>query len=260
MVQPDKYLEVAAHPALRASGALARIWPAWLPSLVGWQHEQLGEAGLQAERLAPYTTLVLAVLGHLPEQDRQGRPIAHRARLSPKATAARVDLHNALQDRMRDGGDLADMRELAAKAVSQICKLALVLHVAAHPDVLRQPDSDIDAATWTAAHCIGLWFLDEAVRVQRAAVEDPLLETARRTLAWLAQRDAATITARTLSLYGPRPRPDAKTASAVLDMLEDLGWVRAEAVPGRRKPLYRRHPDLAEGRTAQSSGDGPFAP
>jgi len=27
LVQPDKYLEAAAHPALRASGALARIWP-----------------------------------------------------------------------------------------------------------------------------------------------------------------------------------------------------------------------------------------
>jgi hypothetical protein len=85
------------------------------------------------------------------------------------------------------------MRDVAAKAVTRICKLALVLHVAANPGVLRQPDSQIEAATWAAAHCIGLWFLDEAVRVQRAAVEDPLLETARRTLAWLCRRDEATV-------------------------------------------------------------------
>jgi hypothetical protein len=95
-----------------------------------------------------------------------------------------------------------------------IGKRALVLHVAAEPGVLRQPVSEIDADTWAApaaAHGIGLWFLDEAVRVQRTAVEDLLLETARRTLAWLGRRDEATVTTRTLSLYGPRPRPDAKT-------------------------------------------------
>jgi hypothetical protein len=234
MVQPDKYLQVAAHPALRASGALARIWPAWLPSMVGRQHERLGEPGLDADRLAPYSALVLDVLAHVPEQDRHGRPIPHRARLSAEAAEARVDLHNGLQDRMGDGGDLTDVRDIAAKAVSQIAKLALVLHVAATPGVLPEPVSEIEGSTWAAAHCIGLWFLDEAVRVQRAAVEDPLLETARRTLAWLGRRDEATVTTRTLSLYGPRPRPDAKTASAVLELLEDLGWLRAEPMPGRR--------------------------
>jgi len=138
------------------------------------------------------------------------------------------------------------MRDIAAKAVSQICKLALVLHVAAKPGVLRRPDSELDAGTWAAAHGIGLWFLDEAVRVQRAAVEDPLLETARRTLAWLGRRDEATVTTRTLSLYGPRPRPDAKVASAVLELLEDLRWLRAEPMPGRGKPQFRTHPKLVE--------------
>ena len=187
------------------------------------------------------------VLAHVPDQDGYGRAIPHQARLGTEATEARVDLHNLLQDRMADGGDLADVRDIAAKAVSQICKLALVLHIAADPSVLRQPVSEIDAGIWAAAHCIGLWFLEEAVRVQRAAVEDPTLETARRTLDWLRRRDEQTISARTLSLYGPRPRPDAKMASAVLELLEDLGWLRAESTPGRRKPQYRRHPTLLAG-------------
>jgi hypothetical protein len=244
MVQPDKYLEVTANPALRASGALARIWPAWLPSMVGKQHERLGEPGMHSDRLATYSCLVLDVLGHLPDQDRHGRPIPHQARLSSEATEARVDLHNELQDRMGDDGDLVDMRDVAAKAVTQICKLALVLHVAANPGLLRQPHSEIDAATWAAAHCIGLWFLDEAVRVQRAAVEDPLLEAARRTLAWLGRKDDRTVTTRTLTLYGPRPRPDAKVAKSVLELLEDLGWLKSELVHGRRKPVYHVHPAL----------------
>jgi hypothetical protein len=255
MVQPDKYLEVAANPALRASGALARIWPAWLPSMVGRQHERLGEPGMHGDRLGPYSALVLDVLRHVPDQDRHGRPSPHQARLNSRAIGARIDLHNGLQNRMSDGGDLADMRDIAAKAVTQICKLALVLHVATNPDVLRQPHSEIDAAIWTAAHCIGLWFLDEAVRVQRAAVEDPLLETARRTLAWLGRRDEATITMRTLSLYGPRPRPDAKVAKSALELLGDLGWLRSEPVRGRRKAVYHVHPALRERQSPNTRAD-----
>ena len=151
MVQSDKYLAVAARPALRASGALARIWPVWLPSMAGRQHEQLGEPGLAAERLAPYSALVLEVLAHAPERDGQGHAVPHQAQLSGEVAEARVDLHNLLQDRMADDGDLAEVRDIAAKAVSQICKLALVLHIAADPGVLRQPDSEIDIGTWAAS-------------------------------------------------------------------------------------------------------------
>ena len=244
MVQPDKYLEAAAHPALRASGALARIWPAWLPSMVGRQHEQLNEPGLSAGQLAPYAQLVREILAHAPRRDGVGRPLAHLARLGADAAEARVDLHNLLQDRMADGGDLTDVRDIASKAVSQVCKLALVLHVAADPAVLQESNSEIGSAVWAAAHCAGLWFLEEAVRVQRSASEDPTLEAARRTLSWLRREPREAIAARTLCLYGPRPRPDAKAAAAVLDLLEDLGWLRMAPATGRRKPLYRLHPLL----------------
>jgi hypothetical protein len=244
MVQPDKYLEAAAHPALRASGALARIWPAWLPSMVGRQHERPNEPGLSTAQLTPYARLVRAILTHEPRRDGSGRPLPHLVRLSADAAEARVDLHNLLQDRMADGGDLTDVRDIASKAVSQVCKLALVLHVAAHPAALQEPGSEIGSAVWAAAHCAGLWFLEEAVRVQRSASEDPILEAARRTLSWLRREPREAIAARTLCLYGPRPRPDAKAAAAVLDLLEDLGWLRMEPTAGRRKPLYRLHPAL----------------
>nr|VFJ42641.1 MAG: Protein of unknown function (DUF3987) [Candidatus Kentron sp. FM]VFJ43369.1 MAG: Protein of unknown function (DUF3987) [Candidatus Kentron sp. FM]VFK05516.1 MAG: Protein of unknown function (DUF3987) [Candidatus Kentron sp. FM] len=54
MLQPDKYLEVARHPALRASGALARIRSVWLPSLVGARLEEPEEPGLNGFILEEY--------------------------------------------------------------------------------------------------------------------------------------------------------------------------------------------------------------
>ena len=46
MVQPDKYLEAAGNSTLRASGALARIWPVWLRSMVGTRLESEDDQGL----------------------------------------------------------------------------------------------------------------------------------------------------------------------------------------------------------------------
>ncbi|WPL11954.1 MULTISPECIES: DUF3987 domain-containing protein [Thiorhodovibrio] len=182
MLAPDQYLKVAAHPVLRACGMLARIWPVWLSSPTGSPYEQrVGDAELDRPLLSGYAKRVVGLLDVSPihADNDQDRP--HQARLTREAAQARTELHNALQDRMAAAGDLADVRDIAARAVSQICKVALVLHLFTHPEVLRDPVSDIDGPTWAAARDIGLWFLDEAVRIQRAAVENPLIESPMRT-------------------------------------------------------------------------------
>lgn len=245
LVQPDKYLEAATHPALRASGALARIWPVWLPSRVGQRIEAPDEAGLNDLAMQPFTALVRRLLDHTPPDDPEtGRPAPHRASLSPEAAEARRLFHNAAEAMMGEGGELADVADIASKAISQTAKLAIILHLAASPEVIARPSSQIDAATWAAAQTIGTWFLTEAVRVQRLADEDPALDAARRVLRWLKTEARATVTTSDLMTIGPRPRPKARQAAETLDNLEDLGWLRAETAPGKRRPVYRVHPNL----------------
>jgi hypothetical protein len=83
--------------------------------------------------------------------------------------------------------------------------------------------------------------------VQRQADEHPALEAARRVLRWLKAEPRATVTARDLTHYGPRPRLAARQATEILDTLEDLGWLRAETAPGKRRPVYRVHPSVTHG-------------
>ncbi|SDX47148.1 DUF3987 domain-containing protein [Thiocapsa roseopersicina] len=245
LIQPDKFLEAAAHPALRSSGALARIWPVWLPSLVGTRIEAPDEAGLSGEAMAPFNALIRRLLSHNPPEDEDGRPAPHRATLSPAAAEARRLYHNAIEQLMGEGGELSDVRDIAAKAVSQTAKLALVLHLAADAEILSRPASAIDAATWATAQAIGTWFFEEAVRVQRLADEDPALDAARRVIRWLAAERRQTVNTTDLMQTGPRPRPKAREAIATLDLLEDFGWVRAQTEPPKRRPIYLVHPKLA---------------
>lgn len=102
-------------------------------------HERQGAFAVMSGEGRP---VLDAILG---KYSGDNRLIPHQARLGSEAVVGRVAVHNALQDRMADTGDLADVRDIVAKAVSQMCKLALVLHLAAQPELMCEPVSDIDA-------------------------------------------------------------------------------------------------------------------
>ena len=129
------------------------------------------------------------------------------------------------------------MRDIAAKAVSQTCKLALVLHIAENHTVLNTPESTISANTWAVAQALGTYHLTEAVRVQRLADEDTSLEPARRVVRWIQREGLKEVTTTRLTQQGPRPRLKAKQAGEVLGLLEDYGYLQGatytrEANPG----------------------------
>ena len=242
MVQQGKYLEAASHPALRDSGALARIWPVWLPTMAGSRIERADDAGLNIDRLTGFNRMVRDVLNHQPEKNQAGHAIPHKAHLSPEAAAARREFHNAIEASMAEAGELADVRDIASKAVSQTCKLALVLHIAEQHNRLSLPESTISLETWAVAQALGTWHLSEAVRVQRLADEDTSLEAARRVLRWIARDRLTEISTTLLTQQGPRPRLKANQAGAVLDMLEACGYLMANKPDGRRKPVYKVNP------------------
>jgi hypothetical protein len=256
MVQPDKYLEAAGHPSLRESGALARIWPVWLPPMAGTRFESEDEPGLDPFAMEGYQKLLRSVLDHdgLPEWLCEPQP--HRARLSSEAARARRAFHNRVERSMAAGCDYEDAKGIASKAVSQTAKLALVLQIAENPGVLDHMDSEISGATWNAAQALGQWFLNEAVRVQRMADEDGMVEHARRNLKWILRGGLESVTSMKLTQIGPRPRLKATEADKVLDMLADHGYLRAEGKAGRRKPVFYVNPALLSQISHFSQGSG----
>jgi hypothetical protein len=214
MIQPDKYLQVARHPNLRASGALARIWPVWLPSMVGTRMEAEGEAGLNTRAMQGYNALVTGLLATIRDQ-------SHRVTLSPGAAELRREFHNNIESMMLEGEELADVRDIASKATSQAVKLALVLHVASHQTISDQDTSVIDTDTMSRAIHLGAYFLHQSVSSQRHADEDAQLAPARRILEWMHKTGKERLSFSEIQQYAPRPRLSAKELITVMELLAD---------------------------------------
>ena len=193
---------------------------------------------------AGYNRIAYALLNHEPATDDSGRAIPHRAILSSEAQTMRRELHNAIEAMMVDDGDLADCRDIASKATSQIVKLALVLHLADRPELIQQPESEVSATTWQAAQAIGVYHLNEAVRVQRVADEDPMLRMARKLLAWIQRERLTEVTGRQVQRTAPRPRPkNAEEARKVLGLLCDHHHLMRVDQGRGRSDLYRVNPE-----------------
>lgn len=235
MIQPDKYLQAARHSALRASGALARIFPVWLPSLVGTRLEEQNEAGLNGKALGAYNAMVRSLLDVQLDQP-------HRVTLSPEAAEHRRQFHNAIEVMMGHEGEYADVRDIASKATSQTVKLALVIHLAMNPGHLRNQSSELSLESMRRAAALGLYFLQQAVASQRSADEDNALAPARRVLEWMIkERDTkgkSLFTFADIQQRSPRPRPTAKELIGIMDVLVDHSQVDEEATDGKH-PNYR---------------------
>jgi hypothetical protein len=223
MVQPDKYQEVASHPSLRESGALARIWSIHLPSLVGTRFEEEDEAGLNALIMDKYNHMIKTILdAQPPETDNKQ---VHKVMLSEEVIKARRLFHNQIEKMMATGDKLEDVRDIASKTVSQTVKMAHILHIADNPVVLNQAESIINIDTWVKAKALGKFHLNEAVRIQRAAIEDMSIVYAKKLIDWIKKRQLKEVSSREVQQNGPRPRPKTSEATVVLNILCEYGYL-----------------------------------
>lgn len=250
MVQPDKYKQMAGHQALKDSGLVARIWPARLKPMIGQQTEHEGELGLQEALMNPYWALVDDVLHHEPKKDGAGHIIPHRAVLNREASELRRQFHNNLQGQMKEGGELSDVRSIAAKFTSQTAKLALILHCAGDTTRMMIPNSEINGDTWRAAQAIAEYYLTHSVVESRTAEEDVAIEKARRLLDWIkrllpnSENEDRRLTRAMILQSSPRPRPTAKELDGIIGILEDFSYVRKSDEKLAGKLIYAVNPGI----------------
>jgi len=222
MVQPDKYQEVASHPSLRESGALARIWSIHLPSLVGTRFEEENETGLDAVIMDQYNHMIKTILDAKPLEE-DGKSL-HKVFLSKEAQQARRIYHNEIESMMAVGSELEDVRDIASKNVSQTVKMAQILHIADNPELLNQTESVIEINTWIRAQRLGVFHLNEAVQIQRCAIEDKNIAYARKILSWIIKHQHSEITARTIQ-QNVRPKTNVENVKSTLAILCDHDYL-----------------------------------
>jgi putative DNA primase/helicase len=244
MVQPEAlrgFLE-RAGTLPRGSGFIARFLIAWPASTQGTRSYRMAPESMPAvERFGARVgdLLEMPLLTHADG----GLQPAELA-LSPAAHAAWVQAHDRIERALASGGDLADIRDVAAKAAENIARLAALFHVLA-----QGPIGVIDAADINAAEDVISWHLHEARRLLSDLDTSTELAAAIRLDNWLIAEARRTGSHRiaTNRVYrcGPSPVRDAKDMKTALATLAERR--RARMVEDGRRRFVEVNPMLIGG-------------
>jgi putative DNA primase/helicase len=144
-----------------------------------------------------------------------------------------VQAHDRIERALASGGELADIRDVAAKAAENIARLAALFHLLAHG-----PVGVIDAADLTAGEAVIRWHLHEARRLLSDLDTPTDLAAAIRLDDWLiaeARRsDIHRIPTTRVYQFGPSCVRDAKAMKTALATLSERGRARVEEAGKRR--------------------------
>jgi putative DNA primase/helicase len=225
MVQPEAlrgFLE-RAGTLPRGSGFIARFLIAWPASTQGTRGYRVAPATMPAVDRFGARVRELLEMPLLTHADGGLQPA--ELALSPAAHAAWVQAHDRIERALASGGELSDIRDVAAKAAENIARLAALFHVLAHG-----PVGVIDTDDVHAASNVIRWHLYEARRLLSDLDISTDLAAAIRLDNWLIAEARRSSNHRipTPRVYqrGPSCVRDAKTMKTALATLADRGRAR----------------------------------
>jgi replicative DNA helicase len=242
-IQPQVLLDIARRPALRGRGLLARILYCLPPDNVGFRRI---DADPVAEGIAgTYRQKVTALALSLADWTDPAALI-----LTPEARKLLAEYQEEIEPRLRaEGGDLADVRDWAAKLAGATVRIAGLLHLA--DDLERGWANPVSQDTMRQAIDLGRYFTEHARAAFRQMGMDPLISDAETLLAWIKRTRSAEFSKRDLFRGVQNDRfKKAIDVDEPLALLVDHGYVRAvqSSAPGKTgrpaSPRYESHPEL----------------
>lgn len=233
MVQPEAlrgFLE-RAGTLPRGSGFIARFLIAWPASTQGTRGYRPAPATMPAVEGFGLRIRELLDTPLCAHADGGLQPI--ELALSHPAHAAWVQAHDRIERALASGGELADIRDVAAKAAENIARLAALFHVLTHG-----PVGVIDGDDIAAAASVINWHLHEARRLLSNLDTPTNLAAAIRLDNWLIaearRRGDRSIPTSRVYQFGPSCVRDAKAMKTALATLSERGRARMEEDGPRR--------------------------
>jgi hypothetical protein len=221
MVQPDAAVNFLADATLRDQGLLSRMLVAAPDSIAGTRiyreptpEDDAAIRAYGARILTMLETPQPQVDGKQNELEPRGLP------LSAAAAAAWRQFYDHVERQCGAGGDLAGVKDFAAKAAEHAARVAGVMAM-----VDSVAAKEIDADAMENALALADWYVNEATRLQQAARTDPRLLAAQRLLEWLRERGDDEIEFRDIVRLGPSAIRTKAAADAALAILMAHGWV-----------------------------------
>jgi putative DNA primase/helicase len=213
----------------RGSGFLARFLVAWPESTQG--HRPFTEPPAQWPHLAAFHRRISEILNQPVPIGEDGQ--LSQLSLSQEAKAAWVEYHDTIEAELRDGGELYDVRDAAAKAAENAARLAALFQVFEHGIGAISLDSFERAGRIVAWHLSESWrFFGElalpAELADAARLDTWLIEHCRREQTHMVGKNTA-------RQYGPLR--DGGRLDAAIRELEALDRLRLEK-DGKRLTIH----------------------
>jgi hypothetical protein len=223
-VQPDLLRGLAERPGFRGRGLLARFLYSLPPSLVGRRQPGAPPVlpaladryAVELQTLAASLTTPAGLAGDGPTM----------LTLTPEAGELLLDFERRLEPRLAPAtGDLAHLADWAAKLTGATCRIAGLLHLAAHlRDGWAQP---VSADTLAGAIRLAGYLTEHALAVFDLMGADPRTDDARWLLDWIARTSTKQFTRRDAHRAAPRGRfRKATDLDPPLALLEEHGYLR----------------------------------
>ena len=238
-VQPTVLREMAAKPAMRERGILARFLMTIPRDLVG--NRDMTPDLVPEDVLRDYTATLAALTASLAEWV---DPLAMR--LTPAALKLHTEWRAEFEPRLKAGtGDLEALRDWAAKLPGAAARIAGLLHLAANPDPEIAIKASVSEDTMRCALAQANYWAEHAMAAFGAMRAHARTEDARAVLEWIGDRQRLTL--RDVHRGMQRRFATAQDALATLTFLEDHGYMRRlpdlDASRRGRKPVaYEVHP------------------
>jgi putative DNA primase/helicase len=217
----------------RGTGFLARFLVAWPESTQG--NRPFTEAPPNWPHLAAFHRRIAAILANPVPMDEDGALSPAMLTLSPEAKAAWVAFHDAIEEELRSGGELYDVRDVASKSADNAARLAALFQIFEHG-----MGGAVGLPAFEGASRIATWHLSESRRFfGELALPDELADAVRLD-SWLIGHCTANHThmvpTREAQQFGPGCVRSKDRLNAALRELEDLDRLRI-AKEGRRKTI-----------------------
>lgn len=250
MLQREVVRDLGRIPGFRQRGAAARLLPAFPKDFIG--HRKTETQPVSVSTMGAWDTLLRRLL-----EARDRREVAV-IDLEPEAESACTEFLNELEPRIKSEG--RDMQGWLAKLGGSVLRIAGLLHLAWCADAQVSPaETRLSGDTMRAAIALGRYFHGHARIMYRLMYGREGLSEAGMVLEKLRELDAPVVTRRDLHQRLRRwPEfQNPKDLDAVLEILEDKGWIRVETPPvgkqgGRPSPRIVLNPAIGAQNTQNS--------
>lgn len=235
-VQPEVLHGLAAKPGFRGRGLLGRFIYSLPTSLVGYQ--KLDPKPVPRHIEEAYHRLIRTALALQPSVNDAGKPCAHLVHVSPDALAQLFRFMEFVQVAVREGGELAAMRDWANKLVGAVCRIGGIFHGLAYASGGNPGGTAMDVETMVCAIGVGEYAIAHARAAYFEMACDNAIGLARRILSWLQEEHPTEFKARDAfnMLRGTVHTMDGM--SEPLRLLTTHGYIRERIVehrgPGRK--------------------------